>query len=250
LKKKEKRKGKSINKAYIFRSFINSFHYLYQDAEYLNTIAHDNRIQDRFERVQLSRTALLLYIFSLEALINRAMDYLLTDRLRDFFLEREDRFSLIDKWLLLPLLTSKDEVYQFDTSRYPWSHFVELVKLRNDFVHPKHNRAAYYKAYPNNKIDSLQYNEIPKDSQIKETDIIYRNLRIPKDPYSILPEHLDKAKKVVDDIVIELDKLLDGKIFKENWHRRDSMELIHPPGATVKDLNWNLRITEQASLDE
>jgi hypothetical protein len=244
LKKKEKRKGKNINRPFIFRSFVNSFHYLYQDAEYLNKIAHDNSIQGRFERVQLSRTALLLYIFSLEALINRAMDYLLTDKLRDFFLEREDRFSLMDKWLLLPLLTTKHDVYQFDTSKYPWSHFVELVKLRNDFVHPKHSRVAYYKAYPDNKFDPLQYNEIPKDLNIKETNIIYRNLRIPKDPYSILPEHLDKAKKVVDDIVVELDKLLGGKIFKENWHKRDSMELVYPPGAKIKDLNWNLSMTK------
>lgn len=162
------------------------------------------------------------------------------DKLHDFFLEREDRFSLIDKWLLLPLLVSQKEKSGFDISKYPWSHFVELVNLRNEFVHPKHNRAAYYKAYPNKKVDPLQYNEIPKDFKVKEKELIYRNTQIPKDPYSILPEHLDKVKKVVDDMINELDRLLDGKIFQNNWLKQDKMQLVYPKGAKIQDLEgWD-----------
>ncbi|MGH7889156.1 MAG: hypothetical protein ACRENF_01230, partial [Thermodesulfobacteriota bacterium] len=156
MKNKKKKKIKRSEKPFILRTFINSFHYLYQDAMYFHRISRDESLKDRFERVPLSRTALLLYVFSLEALINRAMDYLLTNKQRDFFIEREDRFSLKDKWLLLPLLVAKEKESQFDTSNYPWSHFAELVRLRDDFVHPKHNRAAYYKAYPKKKVDSLQ----------------------------------------------------------------------------------------------
>lgn len=162
MKKNKKQKSKDNKKPFIFETFINSFHYLYQDAEYFHRIARDKRMESSFDRVQLCRTALLLYVFSLEALINRTMDYLLFDKLRDFFLKREDRFSLLDKWLLLPLLTTREQMSHFDTSKYPWSHFVELVSLRNDFVHPKHNRVAYYKAYPNKKVDPLQHNEIPQ----------------------------------------------------------------------------------------
>lgn len=79
----------------------------------------------------------------------------------------------------------------------------------------------------------------PKDFKIKETDIIYRNTRIPKDPYSILPEHLDKARKIVDDMIAELDRLLDGKILKDGWLREDKMKLVYPPGAKLGHLNWD-----------
>lgn len=37
--------------------------------------------------------------------------------------------------------------------------------------------------------------------------------------------------KVVDDMVNELDRLLDGRISKDNWAHTDQMKLIYPPGA-------------------
>ncbi len=223
-------------KPLIFRTFINSFHYLYQDAELFRDMAKSNSYKDRFERVQLSRTAILLYVLSLEALINRVIDNILPEKLREFFVEREDRFSLEDKFLLLPLLLSEKATKHFDKSRYPWSHFKELVRLRNEYVHPKHDRAAYYEAITQKTIIPLQWNEIPKDLEIKEKELVFRNTKIPKDPYSILPEHLDTAKKVVDDIVKKLDELLDGKILKDNWYKNESWELIYPPGAKLSDI--------------
>jgi|GEM_PF-6672795 len=237
---KKKRKTESNKTPYIFKTYINSFHYLYQDAEYLYNISIDKRMEGKFERVRLSRTALLLYIFSLEALINRAMNHLLSDEQRNFFMEREDKFTLQDKWLLLPLLIAQKEGSKFNRSQYPWSHFAELVNLRNDFVHPKHNRTAYYKTYSHNKFDPLDYNEIPKELGIKETNVVYRNIQIPKDPYSILPLHVTKAKKIIDDMITELDRLVDGRILKDNWLNNDTLELIYPQGKSLKDLNWNL----------
>lgn len=239
--KKQKTKNKPNKKPFIFKTYVNSFHYLYQDAEYFHNIAKDKMMEGKFERVRLSRTALLLYIFSLEALINRAMDSLLTEEQHNFFMEREDKFSLQDKWLLLPLLAAKKENSKFNRSNYPWSHFNELVNLRNDFVHPKHNRAAYYIASADKKVNPLDFNKIPKALGVKEKDIVYRNTIIPKDPYAILPEHLDKTKKIVDDMVSELDRLLDGKIFKDNWIGNDTFQLIFPKGKTVKDLGWEIK---------
>jgi len=237
--KKKKAKTKSRNKPFIFQTYINSFHYLYQDATYIYNLATDKKMQGRFERVRLSRTALLLYILSMEALINRAMDHLLSADLHDFFMEREDKFSLQDKWLLLPLLAGKKGSRKFNTTKYPWSHFNELVSLRNDFVHPKHDRVAYYTASPNKKVNPLDYNKIPKDLPVKEKGVVYRNTLIPKDPYAILPIHVEKTKKIVDDMIQELDKLLDGKIMKDNWLAEDAWQLIYPKGKTIKDLGWN-----------
>jgi hypothetical protein len=131
---------------FIFTSEINSFHYLYGDAEYLRSILARSDDQVRFEAVRLSRSAILLYIFSLEALINKALGAFLPEKLRLFFIDREAKLGTQDKWQLLPLVATSDPNTAFDLSAYPWSHFVELVTLRNDYVHPKHSRPAYYKA--------------------------------------------------------------------------------------------------------
>ena len=219
---------------FIFHSYLNSFEYLYQDAEYLHQIASKTEMAKAFERVRLRRTALLLYVFSLEGLINRALDRFIPQHLREFILEREDRFGVEDKWLFLPLLVSEKET--FDTSKYPWSHFAELISIRNDFVHPKHDRPAYYRAITSHEWEPLPWNQIPEDLGAKETDVIYRQARIPKDPHAIRPEHIDRVKKVVDDTVAELDRLLGGKITQNNWLHKDEMKLIYPPDAKLDDL--------------
>ena len=173
--------------------------------------------------------------FCLEGLINRAIDYFTPKHLREFILEREDRFGIEDKWLFLPLVVSGIET--FDTSKYPWSHFTELVSIRNDFVHPKHDRPAYYKAISSHKWETLPWNKIPHGLGIKEKEVIYRQTRIPKDPYAIRIEHIDMVKKVVDDTVIELDRLLGGKITQNDWLHIDEMKLVYPPNATLNDIS-------------
>lgn len=222
-------KGPSREHPWILHSFINSFYYLYQDAEWLRGLAADTQVAQGFERTRLCRTAVILYAFSLEALINRALDALLPDHLKAFFLEHEERFKVQEKWMLLPLMVN--EGHSFNTAAYPWSHFSELIALRNDFAHPKHDRPAYYRLLSNTEFEPLDYDKVPKDSGIRETDVIYRQLRIPRDPYSLLPEHLERVKKVVDDTIAELDRLLAGRLTKGNLLGKDQMRLVYPPGA-------------------
>ena len=231
---------------FIFQTFINSFYYLYDDAYKLHEMSKTWKAEPMFLRTQLFRTALLLYILSLEGLINRAMDHFLTGSVRDFFLDREEKFSLEDKWLLLPLFVPNSQGRTFDKGGYPWNHFAELVKLRNDYVHPKHDRFAFYRVFANKTLNYLQWNQLPQDlphptrnRKLKEGDVVYPLTKIPKDPYTILPEHLDTARKVVDDMVNELDKLLNGKITENNWHITDQMKLVYPPGAKLSDIPSN-----------
>jgi len=214
----------------IFSTAVNNFHYLYQDAGYLHGIATKPEMEPTFEKTQLSRTAIVLYIVSLEALINRAMEAFVSSPLREFFLEREQRFELKDKWRLLPLLAGGS--VSFDEGKYPWSHFKELVDLRNDYLHPKHARMAYLKIAGPLQVVPLDWNEIPEGFPATETDIVYRQTRIPRDPYSVRPVHVDAVKKVVDDTVKELDRLLGGKV-TEDWLHQDQLKLIWPPGAQL-----------------
>jgi hypothetical protein len=178
----------------------------------------------------------VLYILSLEGLINRAWDHFLPPHLHDFFMNREDRLPLEDKWFALPMLASNGEKL-FDRSRYPWSHFTELVKIRNEYVHPKHDRPAYYEALTQTNWRPLPWNEIPEGLGVEETDLVYRQTRVPRDPYAVRVEDVDAIRTVVDAIVEELDRLLDGRILKDNWCRSDGMGLVWPPGATIADLN-------------
>lgn len=221
---------------HVFRSPVNNFYYLYSDAEYFNSIAHSAQMQGQFDQYRLCRTAVLLYALSLEAVINRALDHFVPEHLHDYVLDREDRLSVEDKWQLLPLVAQEGRHPTFDRSRYPWSHFAELVRLRNDFVHPKHDRLAYYRVVHSHQWEPLRWNKIPKALGVSEEQIIYRQTRIPKDPYALRPEHIVVVKKVVDDMIKELDTMLGGRITENDWHISDQMQLIHPPVATIDDL--------------
>lgn len=224
------------DKIFIWKTVINSFHYLYGDAEHLHQLAKSPALAKNFERVRLCRTALLLYILSLEALINRALDHFLPERSRQFILDREEKFSVEDKWSLLALLSGDPNQLGIDKATYPWSHFAELIRIRNEYVHPKHDRHAYYKANTATRLDCLDWKDIPQELGIKESDLIYRQTLIPKDPYCILPEHVDKVKRIVDDSINGLDCLLGNKLLKDNWYRSDRLGLCYPPGATIADL--------------
>jgi len=219
---------------FVFKSAVNSFHYLYGDAEFFHELARSQA--GDFAGVRAARTALLLYILSLEALINRALEHLLPEHLRQFVLDREEKLTVEDKWLLLPLLTTSDPAGHFDRSRYPWSHFVELIKIRNEFVHPKHDRLAYYEAVSPTQWKPLSWKNIPEGLGVKETDVIFRQTQIPRDPYAVRLEHVDTVRQVVDATVQELDGLLGGRILKEGWAHSDGMGLVWPPGATLQDL--------------
>lgn len=223
-----KRKKREL---FIATSFINSFHYLCQDADFFRGLAAR---AEGFERVRYCRTAVLLYVFSLEALINRCMDHFLPDDKREFFLEKERNLSTLDKFQLVPLLVTGKN---FDKANDPlWARMRNLFRLRDDFVHPKHDRVAYMKVVSKKEFDHLQVPEIPSDSEIKPKDIEYPSLKVPTDPYAFLPEHLDRVRDVTGDILQKLDELLDGRVLKESWHTQDKFHLFYPSGAEWKDL--------------
>ncbi len=134
------------------------------------------------KRYEFRRTAMLLYVFSLEGLINRALDNFLPQPIHDFIIDREEKFSTSEKWQLLPQLAAIPP-QQIDLGSYPWSHFVELLKVRNDYVHPKHDRMAYYEATSQTNSKRLNPKNIPDKSGLKEKDLVYGQTKIPKDPY-------------------------------------------------------------------
>jgi len=230
---------------FIFQEYVNSFEHLYYDAEFLYRLAKETS-RDRAEAVRLCRTSILLYILSLEGLINRALFHFLPERFKSFILEKERYYSIEDKWRLLPLFASENDDFEFDYSGYPWSHFVELIQIRNEFVHPKHDRPAFSKAITSHRFENLSWKEIPEGSGIHETDVVFRQTRVPRNPRSIFTDDVEKVKRVVDDIIKELDRLLDGKITSDQWIVSNQLKLIYPEGATLRD-NLSLERTGDAA---
>jgi hypothetical protein len=152
-------------------------------------------------------------------------------------MDREAKFSLPDKWLMLPLVVpAQGDPSSFQVDRYPWSHFAELVKLRNDFVHPKHNRRGYLRQLTPSTMEPLNASDVPPDSAIEEKELAYPQTRVPRDPHAVRLQHVEIVKKVVDDIIAELDRLLGGRLTRDDWLHTDHLKLIYPPGATLQDV--------------
>lgn len=82
-------------------------HYFFQEQ------AENSNNKNSFDHTRFCRTALLLYIFSLEGLINRVMDHFLPEYIKSFIMRREQKFSIEDKWELVPLLCSKNKKNEF-----------------------------------------------------------------------------------------------------------------------------------------
>jgi len=124
---------KNQNNEAIFSSFTNSFKFLIDDAETLLNMARSPVFSEEFRCTQLCRTSIIIYILALEGLINKALDSFLPDEYRKFIMEREERFSILDKWEMLPLFFDKSGKI-IDKSKYPWSHLKELIRIRNDHI--------------------------------------------------------------------------------------------------------------------
>jgi len=95
---------------------------------------------------------------------------------------------------------------------------------------------AYYEAMSQTNLKHLDPKDIPEGSGLKEKDLVYGQTKLPKDPYGFRLSQLEIVKKIVDDTVQELDKVLSGRILKDNWARNDQMTLFFPEGAKLDDI--------------
>lgn len=231
------------NNGYIFISYLNSFHYLTNDGDCLLSLSESAPHNSTFHRVQLARTAALLYIFAFEGFLNRAIGDFLNAEDRDEAMENETRMSILDKldFLIENCPLSRGSL---NKSRYPWSHLKELVSLRNDFVHPKYDRLSVLEAFKGRTFVNLLPNRIPKgllykdrkgnSKKVERKTVIYSQSGLPKDPYSFSVEDAKKVRRILIDNLKEVNRLLVGHI-TDKWLHNDTFKLIHPIGGKVSD---------------
>lgn len=238
-------------------SNVNSFHYLRKDADLFLELAKSAPHSESHSLVQFSRTSILLDILSLEAIVNRALSHCLSGAVRDIILQKEKHFSLLEKWEMLPKLVRNDASQTFDKSAYPWSHLKELVAIRNDYVHPKSHRPVFYRIIRSTKrMESLDPDTMPDEltytdesgqlNAVSQKTLLYCQTRIPKDPTSVLPEHAERVRKVVDDTIQHLDQLMGGVIQRDNWLLKDEeVVILHPANVRGQRFRWQ-RMVRQA----
>lgn len=232
-------------------SSVNGFHSFVSDAELMLEEASKvpNTPGVGVKKVMFSRVALLLYVMSLEALINRvAEDFIPNSSKEEFYFEVNDKGkkykrSLKSKWLQFPKIYNSSA--PFDKQKNPWLKFSELIDIRNDYAHFKPLRVFYGQALDENKFSHWEgipeeiRDNIKKSTGIVETMIYYPVTRVPKDPYGVGVEHVQLVKKIVEDVVSELDTVLEGNLKNGaggGWLRTDVIHIDSPPYTRLVDV--------------
>jgi hypothetical protein len=158
------------------KAIFHLFKMHYEDAEYFLSMAKESKKQNngRMEW-RYSRTSILSYYFSIEALINlilyRMHNKKLCSRLTLVNLEK---MSIHDKYLLAPLICEGFSGEALDVDDL--ERLNNLSNLRNDYVHSK-------------------YINIKKPMPITEVDVVTRILTTNEGLKEVLPEVLTKDEK-------------------------------------------------------
>lgn len=221
----------------IFATSINSFHYLLSDIELLLSVG-ERQLGKDFTPTKVARTSVILSIVALEALVNRSWLEFANSRDIATFVDNERRWDVPEK--ITRLVASVSPNRQIGKLDPLWQKLLEVIDIRNDYVHPKAIRRAYMTHENDGSFAGLKSNKIPSDlidprtsQRVKKQDLYYQHTGVTRDPYSVTLIDARTVLKVILDFIEELDRLFEGKIKRNNWWRSDCFELIYPEGETL-----------------
>lgn len=178
----------------------NPFKLYYSTAENLrklvNEITDKSRnnedVQDLsdiyLKQFDLSRSAFLMYLSSFEAFLNLIYKLYIKEELLDERIYGTINRHQIDvKLRMIPTYCDGFKVDQIDKEDIRFKNYHRLVNLRNDFVHA----------------NFIKSEEIPmiKEDGFEFVFSKYQDATIPKDFGEISIEHVDTAKKYIDDVI-------------------------------------------------
>jgi len=191
---------------------INYFYQHKKDADqFLSLAKKENTKLKSF----YARHALLSSVFASEALINRVYEEFYCAGSEERCLKTIEKLSIQEKWMLAPLTCGKGkppgEIFKQDEE--PFQSFNELVKIRNNLVHPK--PGVFVDTEEDGKIEWIDGPTVPNFRAVPGTNF-YPQTRIPKNPFEFNEEHAEKSIKILEDMVnILLGFFKD--VFNENW---------------------------------
>lgn len=199
------------------RIIQNPFKLYYLTAENLRALANDvvnssttkNDIQDSFQvylkQFDVSRSAFLMYLSSFEAFLNLVYELHLKNELRDERIYGTINRHQIDvKLRMIPTYCNGFIVDQIDNEDERFKNYHRVVNLRNDFVH-----ANFIKS---------EENQLIKEDGYEFLYSKYQDETVPKDFGQISIEHVDTAKKYIDDVIELVIESMDSNYsedFKE-----------------------------------
>lgn len=189
-----------------FKTTPNHFHTLKKDADMLEELAHNNK--GTYRQVHYSRTAIILYILSLEALINRIIDYFWPHALPIILKEDISTWKTVEKWEKVPKLFVGKSLKM---DRRPYQYLKPLFKLRNDYVHACDTTYSSAFTLTGRKAESIW--EISTSKKGPR----YDQIGLLKDPSQWMPEDATSVKNAVEELIKDLDNCFDGKLTLNNW---------------------------------
>jgi hypothetical protein len=220
---------------WVIETTFNPFHCLYQDALFFHTQSRLARSDADASR--LARSALLLYVSAVEALVHQAAEELGRHELRGLIADPSRPLPLAEAWRLLPAIAADPgaPTGPFDPETPPWPQFAELLMLRTSWAYPgpPGSRRTYYRSpRRDGDYEPLQPHQVPAVLRRTATPdrLCFPRTGLPRDPYALRPRHLDTARGILDAAIEALDRRMGGALTRGQRHRREPVRLVHPPG--------------------
>lgn len=193
------------------RGHVNHFALLKYDADHLVDLAR-NQPND-FNNTVLARSAILLYIVSLEALINRVIE--------DFWptgpgVEPKNEvlmWSTVDKWSKVPKAICGKT---FEVGGRPFQYLKPLFQVRNDYVHAKPDTFELVWEYrPNAGADEIPVAPAKEHPKYAQIDLL-------GDPHEWIAVDAVRIKTITEELIDGLRRLLDPRL-TDRWLHEDML---------------------------
>jgi len=235
----------------VLKGNVNQYALLKHCADVLVNLATSNA-NTPDQKNSCARSAILLYIVSLETLINLIIDefwpsetkkwrtaniwymvpLILINRIIDYFwpdsgkCETKDeakKWRTVDKWYKVPLrLAGKS----FDKSREPYQYLPILFKIRADFVHATRDTfPVVFDLYHNQASNMKEIYTSAEQPKYNQIDLI-------KAPSQWIASDAQRIKTVTEQLVSHLKCLLKDRI-TDNWLSSDVWTSSHGQRLTV-----------------
>lgn len=240
-----KARTRQVQHTYVKWKGKGSFNRIYVDAMKLLEMARANKEGGNLYRSRLPRIAILLFAVSLEALALRLCAEI-TELTGENLID--ERLATKDKFREIPVYHPEGSGKKFNTNGKLWSQFVDLVKWRDEAVHPKATIQRVLKMDPR-KGNHREYHyvgrsEVPAVLRPKLFDS--NSIRVPGpsglplDPHEVVLEHAEAAKKIVDGMVARLDEILGGYLRRSRTLEAFATATAHHPDGTIQELELRM----------
>jgi hypothetical protein len=193
-----------------FQSQVNHFHTLRLDADHQLVMAE--KYAGHYEQTTFSRAAIIHYVLSLEALINRVIEVFWPASLPPLLRESVIAWRTVEKWEKVPRLFRGKT---FDVGRLPFQYLPPLFKLRNEYAHAEEG------TYPM----VLDFLKDPQTNQFlvnpSSRNRSYPHIKLLRDPSQWVPQDAIHIRDITNELIKELDSLFAGELTKKNWLHSD-----------------------------